>query len=105
MSRYKARTLYRFVIQQKPVNIIELGCHQRGYALIMAAALDELGRGQIETFDFPEIRKLNPNVEELLREAELTRYVCVKYCEWCFEWEFAKSPGREQTRSTLRALY
>jgi predicted O-methyltransferase YrrM len=90
MSKHKARALYRFVIQERPVNIIELGCYQGGSALVMAAALDELGHGVIRTFDFPQIRQLKPNVEQLLRDTELSRYVSVEYCDWCFEWEFAK---------------
>jgi predicted O-methyltransferase YrrM len=90
MSKYKARTLYDFVLREKPKTVYEMGTHRGGSALIMAAALHELGRGEVTTFDFAEVRALVPNAETLIKESKLGGYVSVAYCDWCFEWELGK---------------
>jgi predicted O-methyltransferase YrrM len=90
MSKWKARKLYEFVLKQEPKIVYEMGTHRGGSALIMAAALDELGTGKVTTFDFRDIRRLVPNVETLIRKSKLRSYVSVTYCDWCFEWELAK---------------
>jgi predicted O-methyltransferase YrrM len=102
MSRFKARTLYRFIMTQKPMHVLEMGCHQGGSALIMAAALEELGQGHITTFDFPDIAKLKPNAESLLLKTHLAAYVDLVYCDWCCEWELAKLMEANVKHSTYR---
>jgi predicted O-methyltransferase YrrM len=90
MSKSKARKLYDFVLKEKPRIVFEMGTHRGGSALIMAAALDELGTGTVTTFDFRDIRDLVPNAENLIRNSKLESHVCVAYCDWCFEWELGK---------------
>jgi predicted O-methyltransferase YrrM len=90
MSKAKARTLYDFILKEKPKEIFEMGTHRGGSALIMAAALQELGSGSVTTFDFTDVRALEPNAETLLRESKLERFVSIVYCDWCFEWELGK---------------
>src|SRR5260370_22795070 len=67
-----------------------MGSYRGGSALIMAAALEELGRGRVSTFDFPEVAALKPNIEHLLQLTGLRAHVSIVYCEWCCEWELAK---------------
>jgi predicted O-methyltransferase YrrM len=90
MSPEKAAALYAFVLSEGPEEIFELGSYRGGSALIMAAALSELGRGRVSTFDFPEATKLKPNIQELLQRTGLQSHVAFVPCEWCCEWELAK---------------
>jgi predicted O-methyltransferase YrrM len=90
ISKWKAQKLYEFVLKEKPKTVYEMGTHRGGSALIIGAALHELGTGNVTTFDFRDVRTLEPNVETLIRKTRLGRYVTVVYCDWCFEWELGK---------------
>jgi predicted O-methyltransferase YrrM len=99
MSRWKAQKLYEFVLREKPKKIYEMGTHRGGSALVMAAALHELGVGKVTTFDFRSVRALRPNVETLARKSGLKRHIGVNYCDWCFEWELGKLLEKKRERS------
>jgi predicted O-methyltransferase YrrM len=90
MSKAKARKLYEFVLREKPRCVFEMGAHRGGSALIMAAALQELGTGTVTTFDFQDIHGLAPNIESLINRSHLHKFISVVCSDWCYEWELGK---------------
>jgi predicted O-methyltransferase YrrM len=81
------RELYDFVQKEKPERILELGFAHGTSTCYLAAALDELGRGQIVTMDRRSAADREPNLETLLDELGLARYVTPVYAERSFTWE------------------
>lgn len=77
IGRNNARRLYEFVIAQKPHECLELGFAHGASSLYIAAALDELGRGQLTSVDLHTSASLNPSIEQLLARTGLQRYVSV----------------------------
>jgi predicted O-methyltransferase YrrM len=88
-SEEKLSELYQFVLASRPREILDIGCYRGGSALVMAAALDELGRGRVTTYDRVSAGSLSPNVHDLLTRTGLGVFVATSFSEWCCEWELA----------------
>ena len=56
----------------------------------MAGALDELGEGEITTIDLEVSRSHSPNIDTLLANLNLTKYVCVFYEPTSYNWRLLK---------------
>lgn len=91
-------TLYRHVLENKPRAILELG-HAHGVStLYMAAALDELGHGVIDTVDLETAQDRAPNLENLLERSGLGPYVRIHREKNSYTW-FLKNKIQERTQN------
>jgi predicted O-methyltransferase YrrM len=86
MAMDEAWELYHFILDQRPHGLLELG-HAHGVSsLYMAAALDELGEGTLDTVDLTISAARVPNIEELLATSGLGRYVRVHRERSSYTW-------------------
>lgn len=74
MTPEQGQLVYRHIIETRATSILELGTAHGTSAAYMAAALDELGGGQIVTVD-RDRADYKPGPQETLRRAGLEKYV------------------------------
>lgn len=88
ISESGARELYQVILDEKPSRILELGFAQGKSSAIMGAALNELGRGRIDSVDlFASIKHYNePTAEELIKKLELDKTVFLHREENTYNW-------------------
>ncbi len=90
--------LYHFVLNHRPERCLELG-HAHGVSsLYIAAGLDEIGGGHLDTVDLIGSANRDPNVETLLDQAGLQSYVSVHREKNSYTW-FLKKQIERQTRN------
>ena len=82
--------LYNFILKSKPSKILELGFQHGVSTLYMAAALDEIGFGEIITIDRQSALHENPSIETLLNKSGLNQYVKAIYANYSYTWELMK---------------
>jgi predicted O-methyltransferase YrrM len=98
LSAKEGRVLYDHIIETRPETCLELG-HAHGVStLYMAAALDELGQGAIDTVDLLTSADRVPNLESLLDEAGLERFVNIHREKNSYNW-FLKKKIQSQSKS------
>lgn len=86
MSFADARELTSFIQDNQIRNILELGfCHGVS-TCYFAGALDSLGQGHITTIDLESARDETPNIELLLSDLDLAKYVTVFYEPTSYVW-------------------
>ncbi len=92
MDESMGRELYAFIMKARPKRILELGFAYGKSTVIMAAALDELGEGMIDTVDLEVTREIfkDPSIEDLLKEAKLSNLVNVYREEHSYTWWLKK---------------
>jgi predicted O-methyltransferase YrrM len=90
MKPYAGRRLYNFILEHKPERILELGFAHGTSTCYMAAALDELGRGHITTFDQESRRDREPDIYTSLAALGLGEYVTPVWAHRSFTWDLAK---------------
>jgi predicted O-methyltransferase YrrM len=79
MSFAEAQELTSFIHENQIHNILELGfCHGVS-TCYFAATIDNLGQGHITTIDLESARDETPNIELLLGDLGLKKYVTVSY--------------------------
>jgi len=77
MSFAEAQEMTSFILENQIHNILELGfCHGVS-TCYFAGALDKLGEGHIITIDLESARFEKPNIESLLNDLDLKKYVTV----------------------------
>lgn len=86
----RGRQLYDFVLEHRPERILELGFASGVSACYLAAALDELGRGQVLTIDTVQARTREPSVTDLLERTGLERYVEPVFAKRSYTWELMR---------------
>ena len=92
--------LYNFIIKNKPKTILELGHAHGASSIFMAAALDELGAGVIETVDLKAAEGRSPNLEELAAELGLKSHIKISREKNSYTW-FLKKKIEEQTKENF----
>jgi len=90
MSFEQAQKMAQFIRDHNIKDILELGFRYGVSTCYMAATLDELGGGHITTIDLEIVRDQSPNIEELLRKCQLTKYVDVFYEPSSYNWRLMK---------------
>jgi predicted O-methyltransferase YrrM len=76
ISERNARSLYKFILDNKLKNCLELGFAHGVATCYMAAALDEMKEGKIVSVDLMEAQNMfKPDIHELLRKLNLEAYV------------------------------
>lgn len=97
ISNRSARILYDFILAERPAECLELGfAHGAGSGYI-AAALDELGRGRLDSVDIEVSREFRPTIEETLALLALEDVVSVHREVNSYNW-FLKKKIEAQTK-------
>ena len=87
ISVRNAKTLYDMILENQVSDILELGIAHGTATCYMAAALQEMGRGQIEAIDLEEARdKFKPDADEQLRKCGLSSYVSISRMKTGYNW-------------------
>lgn len=95
----RAHTLYKFIIENKISDCLELGFAHGASSCYIAAALDELGSGHLTSVDLIAATEWQkPSIEELLAETKLQRYVTVAREQTSYTW-FLKKNIEENTQN------
>jgi predicted O-methyltransferase YrrM len=90
MTPTQAKVMTSFVIENQIQNILELGFRHGVSTCYMAGALDELGRGSVTTIDLLPARNAKPNIESLLADFGLQKFVTVYYEPTSYTWRLMK---------------
>lgn len=90
MSYAEAEVITEFIFKNNLKNILELGFRHGVSTCYMAAALDELGEGEIITIDLNSARDAEPNIESLLAKLELQQFVNIFYEPTSYVWRLMK---------------
>ena len=90
MGLGKARQMTRLILENKSAAILELGFRHGVSSCYIAAALDELGRGHLTTVDRVAARNLTPNIDGLLGQLGLSRYVTPFFEPSSYTWRLMK---------------
>ena len=88
--------LYQFVCSNKPKRILELGHAHGASSLFIAAALDELGEGMLETVDLESSFSRKPNLEALISQTGLGSFIRIFREKNSYTW-FLKKKIEEST--------
>lgn len=87
ISRENARLLYDAIIEGERRRLLELGFAHGAATCVMAAALDELGDGELVAVDLESARHWQqPSIEELLARAGLSQYVTIVRQPTSYTW-------------------
>jgi predicted O-methyltransferase YrrM len=86
----RGRLLYDFIMETRPGRILELGFAHGTSACYMAAALDELGSGDILTIDNQEAKKRSPDINELITRTGLGSRIRPVFAQRSYTWELLK---------------
>lgn len=90
MTVQQAHAITDVIMENKFQNILELGFRHGVSTCYMAGALDTLGGGNIVTIDLQYTRELKPNIESLLGDLGLSKYVTVCYEQTSYIWKLMK---------------
>jgi predicted O-methyltransferase YrrM len=86
MSYQDAREVTSLIIENQLFDILELGFYHGVSTCYFAAILDQVGKGHITTIDLESVRNEKPNIESLLSDLGLKKYVTVLYEPTSYIW-------------------
>jgi predicted O-methyltransferase YrrM len=87
ISKNNAKSLYDFIIKNKPTNILELGIAHGTASCYMAAAIDEIGGGHINCVDLIEVKdQFQPTIENQTEALGLEKYVDIHRMKSGYNW-------------------
>jgi predicted O-methyltransferase YrrM len=95
ISHTNAKIVYEMILSQRPLNILELGIGHGTATCYMAAALDEIGQGQITAVDLSDAQ-YSPSPETQLLSLTLDKYAHVVRMQTGYTW-FLHDEIRRQT--------
>jgi len=91
MESERAKILYDFIIENRVTECLELGFAHGVGSCYIAAALDELGTGQLTSVDLLEAKQWQePSIEALLARTGLENYVTVAREHSSYTWFLKK---------------
>ncbi len=90
MSFDQAEEMTNVILENRFQNILELGFKHGVSTCYMAGALDELGGGSITTIDRINVQNNEPNIDTLLTDLGLAKYVTVFYEPDSYLWRMMK---------------
>jgi predicted O-methyltransferase YrrM len=92
------RLIYDHVLKTRPRKVLELGFAHGVASMYIAAALDEIGAGELHTVDLlSEKDSRNPSIEQLAAAAGLEKYIKVYREHTSYTW-FLKKQIEKQTK-------
>ncbi len=87
ISKNNAKSLYDFIIKNKPKHILELGIAHGTASCYMAAALKEIGGGKLTCVDLLEVKdSFKPTIEEQLNSLQLHKNVDIHRMQSGYNW-------------------
>jgi predicted O-methyltransferase YrrM len=87
ISKENAKSLYDFIIKNRPINILELGFAHGTASCYIAAALDEIGEGRLVCVDLLEVEAhFKPSIESQLNALGLADYVDIHRMQSGYNW-------------------
>lgn len=87
ISKNNAKSLYNFIIENKPTHILELGIAHGTASCFMAAALDEIGGGHLTCVDLIDVKdEFNPSIEEQLEALDLNKNTDIHRMKSGYNW-------------------
>jgi predicted O-methyltransferase YrrM len=87
ISKNNATSLYDFILKNKPGHILELGIAHGTASCFMAAALDEIGGGQLTCVDLIDVKdEFQPSIEEQLNTLNLSKNVDIHRMKSGYNW-------------------
>lgn len=103
----QCRVLYDWVVSTKPSECLELGFLHGKTSCIMAAALQENGRGHLTSIDLELVRNFKdyPNILQNLERAKLSSYVTPIFSQVSYTWELKKFIERQMEGNVCKPLY
>ncbi len=104
-SMNKGKIFYDFVLQNKFKNCLELGFAHGVSSCYIAAALDELGEGHLTCVDLMQSQDFEPNIETLLRKANLEKYVTVRRENTSYTWYLNKIIEKQTKEYKCEPIY
>jgi predicted O-methyltransferase YrrM len=97
-DREDGRILYDHVIRYRPRHLLELGFAHGVASMYLAAALDEIGGGELHAVDLlSEKDRRDPSIEQLAERCGLSQYISVYREHTSYTW-FLKKKIEERTR-------
>lgn len=90
MSLEQGRKVFDIICSHRLSRCLELGFYHGVSSAYIAAALDELGSGQLVTIDLEWARTLEPNIGSVLRSLKLSRFVEYHYEPTSYHWRLMK---------------
>ena len=101
-----ARILYDLIIQEKLINILELGIAHGTATCYMAAALQELGKGSINAVDLIEVKDhYKPSAEEQLKKTGLTEFATVIRMQTGYTWFLHNEIAKHSKDNVCEEIY
>lgn len=102
-----AKELYKYVLKNKYADILELGTAFGKATVVMAAALDELGRGQIDTVDLAiaDKRFWNGSCAAVAERAGLRAFINIHNENHTYNWFLKKKLEKQKRGSRFEPLY
>lgn len=87
ISKNNAKSLYDFILKNKPAHILELGIAHGTASCYMAAALDEIGSGTLTCVDLMEVKEVfKPSIEVQLNSLGLNQNVEIHRMKSGYNW-------------------
>jgi len=87
ITESNAKTLYSFILKKKPKNILELGIAHGTSSCYIAAALDEIGEGNLVCVDLIEVSdSFKPSIEDQLFILNLNEFVTIHRMKSGYNW-------------------
>lgn len=105
ISPHFARVLYNFILEEKPLQCLELGFAHGASSCYIAAALDELGTGHLTCVDLLSSKQRKPSIEDLLSQTNLESYVTVLREKHSYNWFLKKVIQEQSTCAACEPIY
>src|ERR687891_2965686 len=86
MTPDKGRAIYEFILKHEFSKVLELGFAHGVSTCYIAAALHELGRGNVVTVDNESARARKPGIADLLHSSELISFVDYHFEPRSYTW-------------------
>ena len=87
ISKNNAKSLYEFIIKNKPTHILELGIAHGTASCYISAALEEIGGGKLTCVDLMEVKDIfKPSIEYQLDNLGLNKNVEIHRMKSGYNW-------------------
>jgi predicted O-methyltransferase YrrM len=97
--------LYNFVLRNRPRRCLELGHAHGASSLYIAAALNEIGEGHLDSVDLLSSAEREPNIESLFAEAGLTRYLSIYRETNSYTWSLKRKIEERSSQANCAPCY
>ncbi len=106
IGEIQSRFLYDFIIRNSCRSVLELGFAHGTASCYIAAALDEMGGGELVSVDLMETKDhFQPTIEKQLEKTGLARYVGIRRMETGYTWFLHDEILRNTIHDNCRQVY